>query len=185
MVCVFGWLDTELCGWFLLGMLLHELGHLLVLRVCGVAVRGIRIGISGAVIESGCSSYGKEFLCAAAGPAVNILLAAVVLRAVPVFAMVNTALAAVNLLPLYPLDGGRMLRSVLLLRCSQERAEKIVHWVTMGTCLTLMVLACWGTVSLQAGIWPIFAALVLLWRAGGKEKQLLFCGAADKMKEQE
>lgn len=185
MACVLGWLDAGLCGWFLLGMLVHELGHLLVLRFCGVSVRGIRVDVCGAVIETGWMTYGKEIACAAAGPVVNILTGAVVLRAVPEFGLVNLVLAAFNLLPLYTMDGGRILRAFLLLRCSQERAERIVHWVVTGTCLVLMLLSCWATAVLQAGIWPIFAALVLLWRAGGKEKQLLFFGAEDKMKGQE
>lgn len=185
MVCILGWLNAVLCGWFLLGMLVHELGHLVVLRLCGVPVGGIRIGVCGAVIETGWMAYGKEIVCAAAGPAVNILIGASVLRAEPEFGLVNLALAAVNLLPFYPMDGGRMLRAVLLLCCSQEWAERIVHWATVGTCLVLMVLSCWATAALQAGVWPIFAALVLLWRAGGKEKQLLFSGAEDKMKGQE
>ena len=185
MVCVLGWLDAALCGRFLLGMLVHELGHLLFLRLCGVSVCGIRVGVCGAVIETGWMTYGKEIVCAAAGPAVNILAGAAVLGAAAEFGLVNLALAIVNLLPLYPMDGGRILRAILLLRCSQERAERIVHWVTVGTCLVLMFLSCWATAVLQAGIWPIFAALVLLWRAGGKEKQLLFSGAEDKMKGQE
>lgn len=184
-VCLLGWIDLPLCGYFLVGILVHELGHLLALKLCRIPVTGVELRFCGAVIQTEWMDYGREFGCAAAGPVAGLMLGIVTLYSVPKLAMASLGLAAFNLLPLYPMDGGRMLRALLLLLCREERAEKVLNWVTIGTCLSLMVLACWGTVYLQAGVWPIFVSLALLWRAGGKEKQLLFSGIEDKMKEQE
>ena len=170
MVCLLAWMNLRLCGWFLASVIVHELGHLLALRMCRASVERISLEISGANIQTCLTGYRQEIFCAAAGPAANCLLGAAVLRLLPQLAVVSLLLAAVNLLPLYPLDGGRILRAALLLHCSQEKAERILHVVTAGVCCTLMVLACWITVELQAGLWPIFAALVLLWRAGEREK---------------
>lgn len=185
LACLLGWLDLKFCGCFLLGVLVHEAGHFMVLRLCGIPVTGISLGLCGAVMDTGCMSYRQEFLCAAAGPAASVLLGLPVLPFASMLGLISLGLAAVNLLPLYPLDGGRMLHAFLMLLLPQKRAERVLHTITVAVCLLLMVAACWVTVCLQAGIWPIFAALVLLWRIGGMEKQLHFSCSADKMKGQE
>ena len=181
MICLMAWLDLHFCLWFLLGSLVHELGHLLVMKLCRVPIRGMQVGAKGAVLEVGLLDYKKELLCAAAGPAASILLGVGLLRLAPRPALVSFLLAAVNLLPLYPLDGGRMALAGLLLRHEPERAEKIMHTITFVTCCILMFLACWGTICLRAGLWPIFAAFILLWRAGDREKQLQFSASKDKI----
>ena len=94
------------------------------------------------------------------------------LRILPVFALVSLALAAVNLLPLYPMDGGRILRASLLSRLPPERAGRFLRLCVYLTCTTLMVGACWLTAARQAGLWPIFAALVLLCRAGNAASEI-------------
>ena len=87
----------------------------------------------------------------------------------PELSAVSFLLGAVNCLPLYPLDGGRMLRSALALMCPAYLAEKLQHFAAAVVCSVLMVLACWATVELQAGLWPMFAVLVLLCRVASKE----------------
>ena len=174
MLCVLGWLNLSVCLSFVLCVIVHELGHYVSLRLCSVSVVRTKIGLHGAVMETAGMSEWQELICAAAGPVASAILGLVLLRKRTAAALISFGLAAVNLLPLYPLDGGRILRSILFLCCGAERAERIVHWTTIAVCLVLMLLACWGTIVLQAGVWPIFAALVLLWRAGDAEKQLLF-----------
>jgi len=164
--CFLGWYRWQLLGAFLLCAAIHEAAHLLALRLCRVPVYGVELGAGGAVMHTGLSTYGRELLCAAAGPACSLLAAAITLRSHPSFAVLNGLLAAGNLLPIYPLDGGRMLRAALLLRLEPQRAAAVVRKTAGITLCLLMVLACWMTVSLQAGLWPVFAALVVLRRAG-------------------
>ncbi len=81
-------------------------------------------------------------------------------------AIVSGILSIFNLLPLYPLDGGRALQGFLLSVLGEGRGHRIMERVTFAACAFLMVGACWLTVWMQMGIWPIFAALTVLWKAG-------------------
>lgn len=172
-LCLLGWCDLRLCGLFLLALALHEAAHLTALALFRRPVLGLTLSAGGAKIETEALTLRQEALSAAAGPLVNLLSGALTLRCVPAFSAVSLGLAAVNLLPLYPLDGGRILRAALLSRLPPERAERILRLAVWLTCSTLMVGACWLTVWRQAGLWPIFAALVLLCRAGNAASELI------------
>ena len=78
LLAVFVWLSSpEVLGAVLLAALCHELGHYAALRRRGGWVRAVRISALGAEMQvAGRMSYGGELLAAAAGPAVNLLLAA-------------------------------------------------------------------------------------------------------------
>lgn len=172
-LCLLGWCDLRLCGLFLLALALHEAAHLTALALFRRPVLGLTLSAGGAKIETEALTLWQEALSAAAGPLVNLLSGALTLRCVPAFSAVSLGLAAVNLLPLYPLDGGRILRAALLSRLPPERTERILRLAVWLTCSTLMVGACWLTVWRQAGLWPIFAALVLLCRAGNAASEII------------
>lgn len=165
-VFVLAWYRWKLCLLFLLALALHECGHLLALHLNRIPVQRITLASGGAKIETGAMTYRQEWICAAAGPAASILFAGILLRLCPTFSLISLGLAAINLLPLYPLDGGRALRALLLCRLPPERANAIIRMCVWVTCSTLMIGACWLTAQYQAGLWPIFLALVLLCRAG-------------------
>lgn len=117
----------------LLGVLLHELGHAVVARRRGLSVDGITLSWMGGVtrIEGDTGSALNELLVAGVGPmtsaAVGGLLwlsrllaghaggGSLVLAALGWLAWINVVLAAFNLIPASPLDGGRVLHSVVWL----------------------------------------------------------------------
>ncbi len=109
-------------------VLLHELGHSVVALRNGIAVRGITLFIFGGVaqIDREPDTAGAEFRIAIAGPATSLALAAlfgvlwlldrpIAHLAAPTMwlARINLALAAFNLIPGFPLDGGRVLRAIV------------------------------------------------------------------------
>jgi len=112
-------------------LIFHELSHSLVARRFGLPIRGITLFIFGGVaeMEEEPASAKVEFLMAIAGPIASGVLAvgfyglaiagmapglpASVLGILDYLALVNGLLAAFNLLPAFPLDGGRMLRAAL------------------------------------------------------------------------
>src|SRR5690606_18463762 len=105
----------------------HELGHALAAMRLGIEMRGITLFIFGGVAEMGSEppNARAEFLVAIAGPIVSIGLCAGLLAAsaipttdllqavVHYLGWINGALVVFNMLPAFPLDGGRVLRSVL------------------------------------------------------------------------
>ena len=169
--CISAWLDHRVCVCFLLALFCHELGHLLAMNFSGASVYRFRLSAAGAVISGGFTGYRQELACAAAGPLFSLLLCVCSCRWNPLLSVVSAILGAVNLLPVYPLDGGRIFRCALLLHLDYDKADRILR-VTAGTvCCLLMIGACWATAALQAGLWPVFTALVILWRVGQADWQ--------------
>jgi len=109
-------------------VLLHELGHSVVAKRYGIPVPRITLFVFGGVsqIAQEPTSAAMEFWIAIAGPAVSFALGAIFLGLRPVFASVpsllalakymgwiNLGLGAFNLLPAFPLDGGRVFRALI------------------------------------------------------------------------
>jgi Zn-dependent protease len=113
---------------FFASLLAHELGHALQARRDGVAVDGITLWALGGVARFAgqLPSAGAELRIALAGPAVSLLIGAACVGAASLLALpaavdgvlswlgyINLFLLAFNLLPAFPLDGGRVVRALL------------------------------------------------------------------------
>lgn len=148
-------------------VLLHELGHALMARRFGIPTEDITLYPIGGVarLHRMPRAPGAELLIALAGPAVNVVLAAVLFLLaglVSVFLptltaevvgailhdllLVNLLLAGFNLIPIFPMDGGRVLRALLSSRIGRLRATEIAAAIGQGLailagvgCLVAMV----------------------------------------------
>jgi Zn-dependent protease/CBS domain-containing protein len=164
-------------------VLAHELAHSLVAVHHGVQVTSIRLFIFGGVSQgtSEPTSGRQEFLIALAGPAVNMILGflygivflylfflgkfEVAKTIAGWLAASNVMLAVFNLIPGFPLDGGRLLRAVLWDRWNDmARATKVVSQIGNGFALLLVVLGFlqfFFTQSIISGLWLILIGLFM------------------------
>lgn len=98
---------------------IHELCHILALRLFHIPIYSMTLSISGAVIQTAPLPPKQEFLCAAAGPA-GSFLCVLFLRFLPLVAIFGLIQGIYNLLPIYPMDGGRMLRCFCQIFCPRH-----------------------------------------------------------------
>ncbi len=175
---------TAVNGWrltaVLLGMaIVHEAGHWLVLKAAGGRAAGLRIGILGAVMEVDSSglSYGKELLVVLAGPAANLLTAAVCAAAeAETAAGAGLILGCFNLLPIRPLDGGRALELGVSWALGPAAGETAARWA--GTAAASVLAGGLAMVMLQSGgsLWLLpmaLSALAAVKREGFRKKVFL------------
>ena len=163
-----------LLGALLLAALTHELGHCAMLRWLRARVTAVRITAMGAEMRiEGRLSYGGEVLAAAAGPAVNLLLAPLLAyggrlwEMLYLFAGTQLVLGLFNLLPILPLDGGSMLWNLLAWVTEPYTADRVMTAVGFGTAAVLTLAAVWAAWQ-GGGFFFLLAALGLLWHPLGQ-----------------
>src|SRR3954453_19367302 len=147
-------------------VLLHELGHVFAARRYGVQTPVITLLPIGGVaqLERIPEKPSEELVVALAGPAVNVVIAvllALVLGGLPSMdsgtqvenpavsllgrlAWVNVTLAVFNLIPAFPMDGGRVLRALLAYRMGSARATKVAATIGQAVAFALGLAGLFG-----------------------------------------
>lgn len=139
-----------------LSVFIHELSHTVTARALGLPVRSITLQLLGGVshIDREPDSAGKEYLVAIAGPLVSLLLAGVGFALVQLLqpgtvslvlagelALANGLVAAFNLLPGLPLDGGRVLRAAVWGATGRPHTGTVAAaWVGRGIAVVLLAM---------------------------------------------
>lgn len=169
-------------------VVLHELGHALMARRFGVRTRDIVLLPIGGVarLERIPRHPVQELLIALAGPAVNVVIAAMLgagllaagamrgdalafvtaeggLGFVPALAGINIVLVMFNMIPAFPMDGGRVLRALLAMAIPYERATSIAARVGQLVALGFAILA---VVSMN--VFLLLVAAMVFFGAGGE-----------------
>jgi Zn-dependent protease/CBS domain-containing protein len=169
------WILGVLSALLLFGsVLVHELAHSLVAEGRGIRVHDITLFIFGGVsnITSEASSARDEFLIAVVGPLTSLVLAGLFWLLAHVLppntdgaavaaylSFANLLLAAFNIVPGFPLDGGRVLRAIIwAIAGDMQRATRIASYVGQAFAFLLIT---WGIVqvlggNLFGGLWIAF-----------------------------
>jgi Zn-dependent protease len=177
-----------------LSIVLHELGHSLVARRFHVPIRGITLFIFGGVAELDREppTAWTEFWVAVAGPIVSLLLGvgllglwlatraagvpAAVVGLLAYLGWINLTLVAFNMIPAFPLDGGRVLRSILWAwNGSLRRATKITSAIGAAFGLVLIGLGVFAVFSghVYSGIWTALIGMFLRAAAAASYQNML------------
>jgi Zn-dependent protease/CBS domain-containing protein len=176
---------------FLASLLAHELAHSVVATRRGVKVEGITLWLFGGVsrFSSETASPGAQALITFVGPLTSLVLGAVFyLAAVAVgggahpglfsatlfwLGYINISLGVFNLVPAFPLDGGRLLQSLIWLRTGDRlRATRIAARIGMGFAYLLIAYGLATFIfagSLIGSVWSVFLGWFLLSAARSEE----------------
>ena len=141
----------------LLAAAVHELGHLAVIHAYGSRPEFLSVGGFGAQIHTGPLDNRAEFFCAAAGPAASLCLLSLC-RFFPKLALCGAVQGMFNLIPVHPMDGGRIL-CCFLRRLCPRRAEGIFHIVHCLVICGLLALSLIAAICRRDGF---FLALVCI-----------------------
>ena len=170
-------------------VLLHELGHALAARRYGIPTREIVLLPIGGVarLERMPEKPSQEVVVALAGPGVNVILATAIGAALVALGVTpeqaieradkgmlefllfaNLAMLLFNLIPAFPMDGGRVLRAVLAMTMPYARATRIAAQVGQGFALLFAIA---GVVVLRSPVMVFIALFVFM--AAGEERALV------------
>jgi Zn-dependent protease/CBS domain-containing protein len=166
-----------------LSVVIHELGHAITARLYGVRTRSITLWLLGGVaqLEQIPRQRGAEAIVAIVGPIVSLALGGlclVGLAFVPAslvaaqfvfmyLARINFMLAIFNLLPALPLDGGRVVRSLLAARMDPLRATQIAGRISKVLAVAL------GLLGILANPWLLFIAFFIYLAVNAETQQTL------------
>lgn len=186
-----------------LGLVMHEYGHALTARRFGIATRDITLLPIGGIarLEKMPDKPWQEFLVAIAGPMVNVVIAAVIIAGLSFvypfmdvlralfpsgrivygdfwlnLARVNIILILFNMLPAFPMDGGRVARSLMAMFLPYEQATR--YAALLGKAMAvLFVLEVFGLNTLpfvdgQGNFLLAFIAL-FIWTGAGSEARFV------------
>lgn len=112
---VFGWIFA---------VIIHELFHLVILKLLNITIFQITIKASGAVIRTDTMQPLEEMVCALAGP-IGGCMGLLFINVYPYVAVFSFILSVYNLIPIYPADGGRVLRCILTIIYSDDVAKVV------------------------------------------------------------
>lgn len=132
----------------------HELFHLLAVRLWGGRIFRIHVGAARASLETDGLSIPGELICALAGPLGSFLLLSLG-HWFPEAAICGAIQGAYNLLPLYPLDGGRALRCFLHMVLPERTGERI--GTLIGRWVRIALLGGVGYFLIRLGAWYLLA----------------------------
>src|SRR5271169_5687203 len=175
-------------------VLLHELGHSVVSLWYKIPVRSITLFLFGGVAQIGADppSAIAEFLIASAGPLVSLILAVLFYTVQPLvtgmepllglakyLAYINMALVLFNLIPGYPLDGGRVFRAIVWEITGNLRRATLTA-AHVGRFFAFMLIFCgvWQMLrgNLGGGLWLAFIGWFLDNAASAQVHQIMYQG---------
>ena len=124
---------------WLLAQFFHEVFHIIALKYCKYRITSLRLGHSGLVIDGDFDDRTQMILCSLAGPCAGIILFCFFGSRSPL-GICGLCQSAFNLLPVFPLDGGRSVRILLIRLAGSQLGARlfcIFELIFLSTCTVL------------------------------------------------
>ncbi len=153
-------------------IILHEIGHIVSGILLGLKINKLQLNIAGISLEF--KNYGKErkinnIIIDLAGPLINLISAIIgIFIKLEIIIYVNAMLFIINMLPIYPLDGGRILKNILLYKNSYKQTIKTMETISKYTLIILSIFA--SILILSFKNISIFILVIYLWGIYIKER---------------
>lgn len=141
----------------------HEACHYFVLRLCSGRAISLKAGLSGASMEVRGLLPAQELVCALAGP-IGSLFLLLFARWLPRTSICAGFQGIYNLLPIYPLDGGRVVRCLTEAYLPFEWGQTLCLWLERLCLMGIAFLSIYGCLVLRLGIAPLLVGAGIICR---------------------
>lgn len=133
--------------------MIHECGHAAAVLLSGGKITALRIGPFGACMDVTPLTPGKEYFCTLAGPAASLFLL-LFADCFPRIALCGMVQGLYNLMPVYPMDGGRMLQCVLQIFAGEQTRRRVTSLVEGSFCCLLVFAGVAAVLFQRIGLIP-------------------------------
>ena len=165
---------------FMIFIIIHEMSHLVTGIILGLKPKKINVYALGLSLEF--YSFGyikyknlKKILIYISGPIINFIIAVLLIvlnkTSCTEIIYINIILGMFNLLPIYPMDGGRIIKQIICISKGEKRSREIINKISNIT--VLCITALYSILILYLRNFAIFVAIIYLWLILIKENRNL------------
>ena len=141
-----------LASWFL-AVLVHELFHYVAILILKYNISYVCFSLTGVYMGTGDMTTAHELVVSFAGPMGSVLLV-LFSKYMPMVSVCALLQSVYNLIPVYPFDGGRILRNLIILILRNKNVDRVVVLVEKVVLSVLVVVSVSITVKYSLGLFP-------------------------------